>query len=127
KYRTIGRDGDGAGLESIRVFVDARLSRKVNRPHLLAVELELDDLVIGVPRTVKVFRPILLAHFQPVNARRTDGAQELASGRKNDDAALGVGSDVDIARLVNHHAAVAGAKLLLAGIWFEETGRDRVL
>ena len=56
--RTIGRDGDGARLESIRVFVDPGLFRKVNRPLLSAIEPELDDLVIGMARTVKVFHAV---------------------------------------------------------------------
>src|SRR5438552_4429002 len=125
--RAVGRDGDGTGLESVLVFINACLLRKANRPYLLAVELELHHLVIGVARAVKVFHPILLAHFQAMNARRSDGAEELASGRKNHDAALGVGADVNISRPVNHHAAVTRAKRLVVGILLKELGRDRVL
>ena len=66
----------------------------MNRPHLLAVELELDDLVIGVARGIDVFHAVLLAQFQTVNARRADGAQEFAGRRKDHDAALGVGADL---------------------------------
>ena len=125
--RAIGSDGDGAGIESLRVLVDARLLRKLNRPLLFAVELELDDLVIGRARGVDVFHAVLLADLQPVNARRADGAQEFALGRKDHDAALGVGGDVNIARLVDHHAAVAGAECLFAGLLLEEIRRDGIL
>src|SRR5439155_5281395 len=125
--RTVRRDRDGAGVESLRVLVDARFLGKVDRPNLLPIELELDDLVIGRTRAVKIFRPILLAYFQTVNAGRTEGAQELAAGRINHDPSLSVGGDVNVARLVDHHAAVAGAKRLVVGILLEATGREGIL
>src|SRR5437870_373534 len=61
EYRAIRRDRDGAGFEAIHVFVDidSRLFGKSNGPHLLAVELELDDLVIGRTGTVKIFHALL--------------------------------------------------------------------
>src|SRR5688572_19443532 len=61
--RSIGRDGDCAGVESLLVPVDARLRRKVKRPDLFAVELELDDLVSRRARGVNVFHTILIAYL----------------------------------------------------------------
>ena len=125
--RTIRRDGDGAGVEPFLVLVDSRLRRIMNRPKLLAVELELDDFVIRWPRGVNELPTFFRADFQRVDARRPQGTQELALGRKDHNATLGIGGNINIALLVQHHAAMAGPQRFVAGILLEEIGHAGIL
>src|SRR5262245_15844248 len=59
--RTIRSDCQRAGTKSARVLVDSCFLWKPNRPLLIAVEFEFNDLVIGGTRGVNVFRAVLLA------------------------------------------------------------------
>src|SRR5260370_31922207 len=71
--RAIRRNGHSAGFECVCVMIDARLPGEFNGPLMLAVELELDDFVIGRAASVNELLAVFLAHFQAVNARRADG------------------------------------------------------
>ena len=61
--RAIGCDCDGTGFKCVGVFIDVgcRFLWKTNGPLTLAVEGELDDLMIDVPGGVDVFGSIFLA------------------------------------------------------------------
>src|SRR5438093_6222807 len=65
--RTIWPHRHRARIESTRLLIYPRLFGIINRPYLFAVQLELDHLMLPWPRTVNIFLPALLAHFQPVN------------------------------------------------------------
>src|SRR5688572_24614851 len=83
--------------------------------------------MFGGARRVNVFHAFLVANLQPMNARWAVGAQELAVRRKNDNAAFGIRSDVDIAGFVDDYAPVTRTELLIARFGVEEIGHDRIL
>src|SRR6267378_1198190 len=77
--RAVWPDCYRAWLESVRIFVDVvRLFRKPDGPLALAIELELDHLVIGWPRRVDIFPAAFITQFQSMNAGRPHQAEELS-------------------------------------------------
>src|SRR5947207_3421755 len=71
------------------------------RPHLLSIQLELQHFMIGGAGAIDIFRSSLVADLQSMNAARTQGAQEFAFRRIDQDAPFSVRGDVDLAGLID--------------------------
>ena len=83
----------------------------------LAFEVELDDALAFVVGPVEVFLSLFFADRQRVGADavEADAFDELAIGSQNDDAAIRLGGNVDLARLVDGYAAVSGTDRVAVG------------
>ena len=73
-------------------------------------------------RGVDDFRAVFLAHFKCVDFGGAEMALEFPLGRKDEDAARCVGSDVDVSGFINHQPAVAGTLWLIAGLAVKKCG-----
>ena len=122
EYRAVGRDGDGAGIKAFVVFKEVRFFWVVERPDVFASEGEFDDFVLGGAGGVNEFGAVFVPDFKGVDVAGADRTEEFAGGIVNENAARGVGGDVDISCLVDDSSAVAGADGRAAGCGFEVVG-----